>query len=484
MNRIEPKTVVLLGIPFHDVTMGETLAEIDRMVSEGTPRYLATANLDFAAQASRDVELQRILMDAHLVLCDGTPLIWASRLLKAPLRERVAGSDLTPRLMEHAAARRYRLFFLGSDETTLKTAKDRLEKLHPGLEVCGCYAPPYAKLLDLDHDAIAARVKKARPDILLVAMGAPKQEKWIYMNHRALGVPCSIGVGASLDFMAGKFSRAPVWMQRCGLEWLFRLMQEPRRLTARYLDNFTFLVSAFFKQKRMLSLRPQAGQASTSTEVIEDFARYDWTGRADAAAAHSGRLQAPVPVGNRKIAVLDLSAVSFMDSTGIGVVMKGYKLCKEANGSLIILNPSQPVRLLIETLKLRRLIHVADSNDDLLRISKGPLATSPPRCEEDQAGRRLIFRCSGELTAVTAPQFSELALLKWSACEWARLMEVNLGSVDFIDSSGLAALVRARALAQSRRGGRFTILGANDNVRNVLALGRLDDPLPVKCEED
>ena len=105
MSRTEPKTIVLLGVPFHDVTMDETLAEIDRLVCEKTPRYIATANLDFAAQASRDVELQRILMDAHLVLCDGTPLVWASHFLRAPLRERVAGSDLTPKLMAHAAAR-------------------------------------------------------------------------------------------------------------------------------------------------------------------------------------------------------------------------------------------------------------------------------------------------------------------------------------------------------------------------------------------
>src|SRR5438045_8977428 len=118
-NRVEPKTVVLLGVPFHDVTMEQTLAEIDYIIAGGAPRYIATANLDFAAMASTDVELQRILLDAHLVLCDGKPLVWASRLLRAPLRERVAGSDLTVKLGAHAAARGHRLFFLGSDDTVL-----------------------------------------------------------------------------------------------------------------------------------------------------------------------------------------------------------------------------------------------------------------------------------------------------------------------------------------------------------------------------
>lgn len=482
MNRIEPKTVVLLGIPFHDVTMDETLAEIDRIVLEGKPRYIATANLDFAAQASRDVELQRILMDAHLVLCDGTPLIWASRLLKAPLRERVAGSDLTPRLMAHAAARGYRLFFLGSDEAVLKITKERAERDNPGLVVCGIYAPPHAKLLELDNDAIAARVKEARPDILLVALGVPKQEKWIYMNQSLLGVPCSIGIGASLDFIAGKFSRAPVWAQKCGLEWLFRLMQEPRRLFSRYLEDFVFLVSACYRQKRDLREPPEAPAPKPSTPYVVDFAHYQWMGRADAAAVQSNTLAIPGPTGQHALAVLDLSQVSFMDSIGLGSIMKGFKLCKQAGGALILFRPSEPVRRLIETLKLDRLIPVADTLEDVRVLSESIQGGSVPDCDSDPKTRRLVFRCSGDLTAMPASELSDLILLKWSSFAWARHLEVDLSGVHFIDSSGLDCLVRARALAQSRRGGQFVVTGANDNIRNVLTVARLNEPISMKAE--
>ena len=482
MNRIEPKTVVLLGIPFHDVTMEETLAEIDRIVLERTPRYIATANLDFAAQASRDVELQRILMDADLVLCDGTPLVWASRLLKAPLRERVAGSDLTVRLMAHAAARRYRLFFLGSDEAVLNKAKGILETQHPGLEVCGCYAPPYAKLLELDNDTITERVKAARPDILLVALGAPKQEKWIYMNQRAMNVPCSIGIGASLDFVAGKFSRAPLWMQKCGLEWVFRLSQEPGRLFKRYFDDFTFFVSAFLKQKRDLREPSAQPERQASAPYVVDFAHYQWMGRADAAAVHGNLLEVPAPTQKHALAILDLHGVSFMDSIGLGVVMKGYKLCKQAGGGLILLRPSEPVRRLIETLKLDRLIPVAGSMEEARALALTLQRNGAPDCEADIHNRKLVFRCSGDLTVTTASELSDTILLKWSSFDWARFMEMDLSAVHFIDSSGLDCMVRARALAQSRRGGRFMITGANDNIRNVLEVARLTEPLSVKSE--
>ncbi len=482
MNRTEPKTVVLLGIPFHDVTMDETLAEIDRIVTDRTPRYIATANLDFAAQASRDVELQRILMDADLVLCDGTPLVWASRLLNAPLRERVAGSDLTPRLMAHAAARRYRIFFLGSDETVLEAAKERLERENPGLKLCGLYAPPYAKLLDLDNEAIAALIREAQPDILLVSLGAPKQEKWIYMNYRGLGVPCSIGIGASLDFVAGKFSRAPVWMRRSGLEWLFRLMQEPRRLFSRYFDDFAFFVSAFFKQRRQMRTPAATATIRAAAPEAVDFGQYQWQGRADAAAVRGGALAIPGPDEKQKLALLDLSGVTFMDSTGLGLVMKAYKHCKQAGGALILLRPSEPVRKLIETLKLDRLVAAASSVEQARAMSNSLTGATPPQCDANPASRRVVFRCSGDLTAAPAAELSDMILLKWSALEWARFIEIDLSAVHFIDSSGLDCLVRARALAQSRRGSRFTITGANDNIRNVLALGRLAEPIDVKSQ--
>lgn len=479
MNDLTPKTVVLLGVPFHDVTMSETLAEIDAMIAARTPRYIATANLDFAAQASRDVELQRILLDAHLVLCDGTPLVWTSRWLKAHLRERVAGSDLTPRLASHAAARGYKLFFLGSNEAVLREAKTRLEARHPGLEICGIYAPPYAKLLDLNHGEITARIREAKPDILLVALGAPKQEKWIYMHHRELGVPCSIGIGASLDFVAGKVSRAPVWMRGSGLEWVYRLIQEPRRLFARYAFDLSFFIRALASQAWQLRERPAAKLDIEFAPAAEEFTSYSWSGRADATAVRDGALPEPAPVLKDSRVLLDLSAVTFMDSTGLGLILKAYKKCKQSGGSLILLRPSAPVRSLITTLKLDRLLPVAETVDDARSAARTTAAELQPECERFLGKSRIAVRCRGELNAATAAQLLGLVQKEWAALDWVRIVKLDLTELHFIDSAGVDCLLRLRALVHSRRNGWLYVAGANENVRNVLALARLDEPLDV-----
>ena len=482
MTTLDPKTTVLLGVPFHDVTMAETLDEIDSIIAARTPSYIATANLDFATQASDDVELQRILLDARLVLCDGTPLIWASRWLGVPLRERVAGSDLTPKLAERAAAKGHRLFFLGSDEEVLKLAKETLEARHPGLKVCGVYSPPYAKLLDLDHDEIARRIAEARPDIVLVALGAPKQEKWIYMHYRKLGVPLCIGIGASLDFVAGKFSRAPVWMRNCGLEWTCRLMQEPKRLVHRYWMDFRFFIRALRAQKRMLGRTVAPLSAPPERMHWPGIASYEWIGRADAAAVASGAVAEPVPQAGRVHVVLDLSGVTFIDSSGLGLLLKAFKQCKEAGGALIMVRPSEVVRELLALSKLSRLLPCAESAEAAHRLIYLDRLETKAYSESDRRNKAVIFRCLGEINAANADEFRALLQTKWEQEGSAKVLEIDFTRVDFIDSSGLGCLLRARKLVTSREGAALKLTGVNANLRNVIALAHLDEVLGLAKE--
>ena len=218
--------VNILGIPVHAVTMAETLAWIEAAVAAGTPRQVCTANPEFVMLARRDTAFGAVLRRADLVLPDGVGLLWAARRLGTALHERVAGSDLIYRLAERGAARGWRIFYLGAAEGVAARAAERLAARYPGLVVAGTFAgSPRPE----EDEALAARVRAARPDLLLVAYGAPQQDLWIARNRERLGVPVSVGVGGAFDFVAGVAVRAPAWVQRLGLEWLHRLARQPWR---------------------------------------------------------------------------------------------------------------------------------------------------------------------------------------------------------------------------------------------------------------
>jgi N-acetylglucosaminyldiphosphoundecaprenol N-acetyl-beta-D-mannosaminyltransferase len=223
----ELASVNILGVRVHAVTMAQTLAWIEAAVAARAPRQICTANPEFIMGAQRDGEFRAVLNRAGLVLPDGVGLLWAARRLgQGALPERVAGSDLIYRLAELAAAHGWRVFFLGAAEGVAAAVAQRLRARYPGLVVAGVYtgSPRLA-----EADAIIGRVREARPDILLVAYGAPAQDKWIARHSEMLGVPVSAGVGGAFDFVAGVARRAPAWLQKLGLEWLHRLWRQPWR---------------------------------------------------------------------------------------------------------------------------------------------------------------------------------------------------------------------------------------------------------------
>ncbi len=264
-RRFEPERrqrVRLMNVPFDVVTMPQTLDCIGDMIESKRPHYLATANVDFLVQSRHDAELHGILEKAHLVVCDGTPLVWLSKLLGRALPERVAGSDLVPQLLARAEAEGWRVFFLGGEPKVLSKAIANVEARHPGIQIAGAFSPPFAPLDRMDHETICQHVREAKPDLLLVSFGCPKQEKWIARHYEALGVPVCIGVGATIDFLAGAVKRAPRWMQVAGLEWVFRLAQEPRRLLKRYATDFVvFAIGAAREIASMLSTNKAAQRA-------------------------------------------------------------------------------------------------------------------------------------------------------------------------------------------------------------------------------
>lgn len=235
-------------LSFDKVTMKEAVRRIVRMAKKrDRPRYVCTGNLDHLVLAERDPEFREAYRKADLVVADGAPVVWLSRIASsAPLPERVAGSDLFWELARVSGEANLRLFFLGGSPGAAAKAAEAVERRYPGARVVGTYCPP-PELFDTkpEQERIRRIVRQAAPDILLVALGAPKQEKWIVRNKEELGVPVSIGVGGSFELAAGIRRRAPKWLQRSGLEWLYRFAQEPRRFFRRYfIDDLPYLAGA------------------------------------------------------------------------------------------------------------------------------------------------------------------------------------------------------------------------------------------------
>ncbi len=234
---VAPNRIDIDGLLFDDVTIGEATARIVELARlRDRPRFVCTGNLDHLAIAAADPEFKAAYDAADLVVADGAPVVWLSKLGGTPLKERVAGSDLFWTLGEASAQHGVTLFFLGGAPGAADAAKAELEKRYPGTKIIGTYCPPFETFgTQEEQDKIRDVVQASKPDILLVAFGAPKQEKWIAKNLERLDVPIAIGVGGSFEMASGMLKRAPVWMQRSGLEWAYRFAQQPRRLFDRYI---------------------------------------------------------------------------------------------------------------------------------------------------------------------------------------------------------------------------------------------------------
>ena len=235
-----PSPVWVWGLPLTPITFGQTLDLVDQLIRAGKPQFFITANLHYAMLTSQDPRLPAVNEKAAFIVADGMPLVWATRWRDARLPERVAGSDLVPALCERAAQRGYRVFFLGGAPGIGGEAARRMVERYPGLQVAGVEVPPFRALSAEEEEQLFARIRAARPDILFVAFGQPKGEVWMAEHGQALGVPVSVQIGASLDFLAGKVQRSPRWIQRVGFEWAYRLSREPGRLTSRYSRNALF----------------------------------------------------------------------------------------------------------------------------------------------------------------------------------------------------------------------------------------------------
>lgn len=248
-------TIELMGLHIASLTRAAVVDHVFRALGQGRGGWIATVNLDYVRRCAAERETKRLYSGVDLMVADGVPLLWAARLRGTPLPDRVAGSDLVWLLAERAAQEGRSLYLLGGNPGAAEAARAQIQARWPELRIAGVSSPRVSdEPTGEELASLRSVIERARPDLVYVALGAPKQDRVVAALYPALAGTWWIGVGVSLSFMSGEIQRAPAWMQSVGLEWLHRLVQEPRRLVRRYLiDDLPFavrLLSASWRARR------------------------------------------------------------------------------------------------------------------------------------------------------------------------------------------------------------------------------------------
>ncbi|NOU35561.1 MAG: WecB/TagA/CpsF family glycosyltransferase [Kiritimatiellaceae bacterium] len=346
-----PVPLVLFGVPFHNVTFEEAIQWTVDRVRSGRPGYIATANLDFIVQAQHDTELRNILREADLVIADGFPPVKLAPFFGPPLKDRVTGSDITPMLAERAAKEGISIYGLGAAEGVAMKAMAVLKGRYPNLKIAGAWSPQYAPLDKMDHAEILRRLAEARPDILFTAFGAPKQDKFNHMHVKHWNVPVAIGVGGTLDFIAGVQTRAPVWVQKMQCEWLWRWGTDPKRLTKRYITNIGFMFRAIGLTLELRLGRNVPAKVDSSAPPL-------------GAVYHKFQCLEDLPDDLSGKVIIDLRGIEWLNSQEIGALLELSKRVEK----VVLLHAGSKIRKLFEFSKLTDRLPLAGTCAEALTL--------------------------------------------------------------------------------------------------------------------
>lgn len=239
-----PETVPLLGVRVSRVNLASAVEQVVQWVKQGARTYVCVAPVSTLVDARRDPAYAALINGAGMVTPDGMPVVWLAKAKGCRDIERTYGPDLMRALCRRQGLRHY---FFGSSDGVLKKLAEQLKKDFPGIQIAGMFSPPLRPQAELERAEVIAAINGAKPDILWVGLGSPKQDFWIQLHRGRLDVPVMVGIGAAFDFLAGTKPQAPVWMQKAGLEWLFRLCCEPRRLWKRYLVGNSLFIFYMIK---------------------------------------------------------------------------------------------------------------------------------------------------------------------------------------------------------------------------------------------
>ena len=535
MTKDSSDVVLILGIPIDDLTLESAVQRIlalaDSFRQDGRPRQVATVNVDFLTNAlawtvygaPRHPELLDILRRSDLVTADGMPLVWLARLLGKPLAHRVTGADLVPALAASMSQSGHRLYFLGGQGNVAELAAQRLQADYPGLQIVGVHAPfvhtQGPELLEAeDADSeILSLINAVKPDVLLVGFGNPKQELWFHRNRDRLKAGVTIGVGGTFEFIVGRVARAPRWMQRSGLEWVFRITQDPARLWKRYAVGFaklTFMALPMVIHYRWLKWRHGRHPVLVSTANLVPTTNLAPTANAhfpannrvenpDLALTPPSSPPSPPEVSIQRTGftlvlpqqadalwvrqqhssptkpdtpgtpwVIDFSATRFIDSSALGYLVRQWKAAQAHGWNTQITGLNNPA-----VTSLLRMTRILDLFTEGGSKPAAPYVFEPSAPYPIQAN--ILLRTLSDNTVLLALNgrldAEQMAIIDFP--DLARNFShqdvlVDLSSLNFVDSIGLRLFFKLQRYC-AQQGTELVFFGLRPAVQQLLEITRL-----------
>lgn len=444
--KLDRAPIAILGVPFDSVTLAETLTLAGEMIVSPQPHYATTVGVDFLAAAMDDVELRRILFDAHLVMAEDKTVVWASKILGNPLPGCVTVPHLIPELLKRAEEKKWRVFLLGADSAVAAKVQER----HPKLPLVGAFAPPDQPLLEMDHADIRRRLHAAKPDILLVALGSPKQEKWINMNYREAGVPFVLGAGMSFDFLTGEG----------------RNVRRPGK-------QFSKFIRAILRQWWRLRAKKSGLPVAGPNVMPDPFGNLVIRApvRLDAAEAQAAQVEWLRAVENSHV-MFDLTDTVFADSTGIGALIRLRRRSRELGWQFFLIAPRPQVEAALKLMKLDEFFTIQASVAGariVMESAQGASAVTSGVMETE-----LQIRWTGEVTALNAIELGVYTESELSQVTPGMTVVIDLSRVTFVDSTGIGLMVRFKKNLR-RRDINLKFSGAVASVRNVVRQTQLEE---------
>ncbi len=495
----------ILGIPIDNLTMPEAIDSIFGMIDDfrnnNIPRYIATVNVDFitntlswSSERSRHPELLDILRRADLVTADGMPVVWISRLMDSPLKERVTGSDMLPFISKKAAELNKSIFLFGARPGIADNAAKILKERYPGLKIAGTYSPDVATegealLGSFEEDRnLITMINQSGADILFIGLGNPKQEIWFNRNRDKIKVPVSIGVGGSFSFITGDVSRAPYWMQKNGLEWIYRICHDPGRLWKRYFIGFFKLGSSIVLPillhkagRLMLKIRSQISYTSDRITINvrpEDKAVIL---KMPCNATRESIHDIWTFILNYKDSslVIDFNETRYLDIFVMGFLIDVWRYCNSISKKLVFtgikpfLGKLLKYNRLWDIVKEQTLHDYADTTDKIRDVSDDITFSYSTSFKEDLFKIELF----GRLDAANISRLDVQGLIESIG---DKNCIINLKGLKFVDSTGLTLFIKIKKHLSLHNKTPFMCNASKDimQIFNIMKLNNLFKIIP------